>query len=222
MYTIIAIEKWIVQFPDLKIVICDGSNFDFTYLVSIFNRPIEFIECLKFQNNSKLIMEYGIGFGEGEIIKYAIENSKILANAESFVKCTAKLWLINPDYIFNKKNKKLYANFGFSSITNLLLFKPNYMDTRIYFVNKNYYINNFLHAYQGVQKKYNINMEEIMAIHCKKCDFREIEIINNYPLFQGLSGSSAHNYSETKNIIIKERLKHFIKLVFAGLLIRIV
>ena len=68
-FTIESIERWLFLDGNLRLVLCDGSNYDFSKIVSE-KFPRANIECLHFQNNRDLVSLYGKGFGEGEIINY--------------------------------------------------------------------------------------------------------------------------------------------------------
>src|SRR5271169_3656162 len=69
--TIESIEKWLAISPYLRLVICDGSNFDFSRILQE-KFPEANIECLFFENNKELVVLYGKGYGEGEIVEYAL------------------------------------------------------------------------------------------------------------------------------------------------------
>ena len=83
-----SIEKWLAVSPDLRLVICDGSNFDFSKIV-LKKFPNANIECLFFQNNKELVGIHGKGYGEGEIVNYALENSSYLNESDFFAKAGA-------------------------------------------------------------------------------------------------------------------------------------
>ena len=93
-YTLKSITEWLDIDPHIKLVICDGSNYDFTEVISkIF--PVANIECIFFENNQNNVCTMGRGFGEGEIVSHATRHSKYILNAGCFAKCTSKLWVKN-------------------------------------------------------------------------------------------------------------------------------
>src|SRR5271169_740705 len=73
--TLESIEKWLIISPDFRLVICDGSNFDFSNIVRE-KFPAANIECLFFQNNQEMVRLHGKGYGEGEIVNYALLYSR--------------------------------------------------------------------------------------------------------------------------------------------------
>ena len=92
--TLDAIRQWIRIEPDIEIVICDGSGFDFKpYVQRDF--PNTKIESLSFINSSDMTRIRGKGYGEGEIINYAITYSNFIKKGNYFAKCTSKYWVEN-------------------------------------------------------------------------------------------------------------------------------
>jgi len=193
--TIKSIEKWLTIAGDLKIVICDGSNYNFTPLMRrTFTGKA--IECLNFNNNSKGVALYGKGYGEGEIINYALEHSMFLNNAEYFAKCTSKLWVDNFLECLQYWNNTFLSDCDFSYLKNRQLIKLKSIDTAFYLVNKLYYKDNFSSAYLNVREE-----ERHWLEHC----FRDIIIQKKLkkfmlpvaPIVRGVSGTrgSENRYS---------------------------
>lgn len=79
-YTLESLEKWLVIYPQGKFVLCDGSNFNFSPLIKL-RFPTASIECLYFENDQNLIKLHGKGYGEGEIIRYALKHSVLLSES---------------------------------------------------------------------------------------------------------------------------------------------
>jgi hypothetical protein len=69
-----SLAHWVKIAPRLKIVICDGSGYDFTQAVAE-RFPQAAIECCHFENDKGAVAKYGKGYGEGEIIEYAMTSS---------------------------------------------------------------------------------------------------------------------------------------------------
>ena len=211
-FTLQAISKWIKQVPGLNIILCDGSGHDFSHIISD-KFPGLTIECLSFQNSYELVARYGVGYGEGEIINYALKNSALLNSAQYFVKCSAKLWLLNSRHLrlFDSK-KDLTANFGFSTLDRLISSSPTYMDTRCYCVNRTFYHKYFESAYKEVSDIANNPLEAVMATRLSGLSSRMSDYcINYYPVFRGVSGSSFHHYDETPIETLRQAIKHRIK-----------
>ena len=112
-YTLESIQKWVKKLPHIKIIVCDGSNFDFSPLIKKAF-PESNIECLFFMNDAEKIEEFGKGYGEGEIIKHALKHSNYLMESDSFAKCTAKLWVNNFERIIGHWNNTFLCRPYFS------------------------------------------------------------------------------------------------------------
>src|SRR5512137_146085 len=66
--TLKSIKQWLKIAGNLNVVICDGSGYDFTKDVAEWF-PQARIECISFKNNTELVLAYGKGYGEGEIVQ---------------------------------------------------------------------------------------------------------------------------------------------------------
>jgi hypothetical protein len=206
--TIKSIEKWLNISTHLKIIICDGSNYDFSSILSE-KFPYHQIECLFFNNNSKSVALYGKGYGEGEIVQYALENSVFLNEADFFAKCTSKLWVDNFSECLYFWNGTFLCDCDFSYLKHFKLVEFKSVDTAFYMVDKLYYMENFLSAHLNVREKNRHWLE-----HC----FKDIVIAKKMskfmlpvaPIVRGVSGTqgSENNYSFTNkaNDIIKRLL----------------
>ena len=102
-----------------KIVVCDNSGFDYSELKFLSelacsnNKQIEF---LNFKGSVNQIQEKGKGFGEGEIMKYILTNSKLFFEEEgSFLKVTGRLKVVNIDWVV----KYLNPNINYFNAVNL-------------------------------------------------------------------------------------------------------
>ena len=204
--TIESIEKWLGISPDLRLVICDGSNFDFSRIV-LEKFPEANIECLFFENNKELVALYGKGYGEGEIVKYALQNSVILKESDFFAKCTSKLWVENFFECLEGWNGTFLCKGYFSNVFSFRKTQFLYVDTRFYLVNKSFYLKNLVFAYLNVGNKPGLSLE-----HC----FRDVILKNKYegilfnvpPVICGVGGGSGTYYKNN----LKRRIKEVIRL----------
>jgi hypothetical protein len=89
-----ALVSWIRSSSAKNIVLCENTNteVDFSVLVDLAQSVGKDLEVLKFAGNSEA-QRYGKGYGEGKIIEYAIDNSRLLAKASRFYKATGRLFL---------------------------------------------------------------------------------------------------------------------------------
>lgn len=146
------------------------------------------VEQISYSQDSALITEYGKGYGEGLLINYAIENSKIINRVGFFYKCTGKLMVNNYksiERIVQKNN--LEALFWFE--------KPDdasKLDTRFFFSSVNFFKEILLPAYMKVNDKNNFYAEHSIAsipndVLKKSSTLR--------PLIFGYSGSTDEQYN---------------------------
>jgi len=89
-----SVAEWLKIEPRQPLVLCDGSSYNFTDRVRVAF-PQARIECLHYENPHELVHWHGRGYGEGEIVRYAINHSRFIAEANCFVKCSSKLWVRN-------------------------------------------------------------------------------------------------------------------------------
>jgi len=149
-WTIHYIDKWIENNPNIQIVLCDGSNFDFSSLLQ--HQKYRNIEILFFSNNSYEVSKKGKGYGEGEIISFALDNSKILNESEYFMRSTAKYYVENYQNFLNENdfNLKIYPVFG--SFSNLVKFRIQSVDLRFFIVKKSFYIKEMLNIHENTNE----------------------------------------------------------------------
>jgi len=188
--TLESIGKWLSSY-DLDIVLCDGSNFDFSFLVSK-HFPNAKIECIYFKNNEAEVIRLGKGYGEGEIINYALKNSNVLKSADYFIKCTGKYFVNNFDECMQYWNGKLLcrADIFFGLYVNAV--NITFTDTRFFIINKDLYISSFSQAYKLVDDNHNRYIEHIFKdiIREKKMTHFLFPIV---PIIDGLSGTTGIN-----------------------------
>lgn len=204
-HTLESIERWLGLFPQAQLVLCDGSNFDFSELVNE-KFPRASIECLFFMNDPRLILLHGKGFGEGEIIRYALDHSRILGRSSWFAKCTAKLWVDNFFECTKSWNGKFLCQAYFSGVFSLKETHLQYIDTRFYLASKIFYTENLLDAHINVGGEQGIGIEKkfldvVLAKNIKAIFFR------TPPVVCGVGGGSGKYYNASIIRRLKERLR---------------
>jgi hypothetical protein len=204
-YTINALKKWQEISPKSSIIICDGSNYCFEKYCKLRNINTNKIEFLSFENHTKRILQLGKGYGESEIIKYALKYSKILNQHEYFVKCTAKLWVSN----FNKINTNFYNYSGlFRPYISYTPFKPpkiEYIDTRFYITHKDFYLRylNNLYDYEN----FPISIEELFLRKFLELKVKKI-FFYSLPVISGVSGGSGKEYNTKLYRVLKDKIRY--------------
>jgi hypothetical protein len=204
-HTLESIEHWLTLCPNVRLVICDGSGFDFSRIVGE-KFPRARIECLNFQNDKKMVAYHGKGYGEGEIIKYAIANSSHLADSDWFVKCTAKLWVDNFSACIKEWNGQFLCWAFFANVFSFKKTKFAYIDTRFYVINKNFYLKYFSDAHLEVGGPEGRSIEDIFREVVLTNGMQKV-IFNTPPVICGVGGGSGKYYKTGMRRRIKEKLR---------------
>jgi hypothetical protein len=195
-HTLFALKKWRDLHIDLPIVVCDGSGYNFQMDADFYSMKNNLTEFISFQNDVSKVKQFGKGWGEGEIISYAIDKSTLISTADWLIKCTGKLWVLNHNkFIVNDKRIGYFDYGGNNDIT--------WIDTRYYVVNINWYKNNLRYVHRNVNDYNGTYLEHCFAGTLKKeryCDFLTITA----PMICGVSGSTGVMY-------IPGRFKHFLR-----------
>lgn len=203
--TLQSIEKWLAISPDLRLVICDGSNYDFSGIVRE-RFPQSKIECLFFENNSKLVGVYGKGYGEGEIVNDALKNSVYLNASDYFVKCIAKLWVETFLDCVREWTGTFLCKGYFADVFSFKRTRFEYIDTRFYLVSKSFYSKYLASAYLNVGGERGLSLE-----HC----FRDVILENKFskilfnvpPVIYGVGGGTGTYYKNNLKRKIKESIR---------------
>lgn len=201
-----SVREWLKLDPTLPIVLCDGSNHDFSEAVRE-HFPDATIECLPFSNNQELVRQYGRGYGEGEIVRYALNNSSLIAEAGCFAKCTSKLWVANFRECAATWNNRLLLKGVFLHVFSP--FRPtefSYIDTRFYIASCALYRQYFEYAHHHIRKNDGHGLEEC---------FRDIFLANSLgrvllavpPVICGVGGGTGTYYKNPVKRRLKERLR---------------
>lgn len=191
-----------------QIIVCDNSGFDYSNynFETIALLKHKNIEILTFKGEFEAISKFGKGFGEGEIIKYVLNNSNLIQNSTAYFKVTGRIIVKNINKIikFTGTNQNYF---------NLIQTKPtlleNRVDTRLYYCQKSTYINSLYNSYKDVNDPNGYYLEHAFyaALKRDKVSYTDFKII---PDFRGVSGSTGISYNEPfLKLIIKQFLKKF-------------
>lgn len=177
-----------------KIVYCDNSNYQYDKLEQLYFECKKFdkkFEWLSFCGDSDKVVVCGKGYGEGEIIQYAIENSNLLSQSTAFFKVTGRLKVLNINDLAGRiKADNTYFNRDIYSGRRAL-------DTRVYSVNINFYKEYLLNAYHecDIEKR---SLENVFWLSLDK-KYRNLPV---FPVVEGISGGNGRNYmNESKSKI---------------------
>lgn len=206
--TLKSIKEWLTILPNAEIVICDNSEFDFTELINE-TFPNKKIECLCFLGDRSAVRMYGKGYGEGEIIEYAIKKSKFILNSGCFTKCTARLWVKNYRYFLNRWNQKCMLKPVFKNIFSVKPTKLDHIDTRFYIVSTEFYLKYLVDANKKINPLTPYGIEEVFLNIVFERNLQNI-FTKKYPEIHGVSGASGNAYRNSLKKNIKENFKYFL------------
>jgi len=207
-HTLKSIEHWLEQSHLIRIVICDNSGYDFSSDVKkLF--PNKEIECLSFLGDKNAVSIYGKGYGEGEIIEFAITNSKLISNAKYFAKCTAKMWINNPEYFLKMWNGNCSFKPVFKNVFSSKSSSVDYIDTRFYLVSVDFYTRYLKNLHKKLKRGCSIGVEQLYLQTVFENKLRNI-FWDRCPEVFGVSGASGKAYRNSFRKRVKEKLRYFL------------
>lgn len=202
-----SVQRWRTFNPHTPLVLCDGSSFDFRPLVETLPNARQ-IECLNFQNDIAAVQQHGRGYGEGEIVRHAIEHSALIQSAGCFAKCTSKLWVDNFAECIQQWNGGMLLKGVFDNV-----FTPwkstalAYIDTRFYVAEIHTYQRLFQRAHLAVRAEQGHSLEE-----CFKDIFLQAQLqgclMSPPPIICGVGGGTGTYYKNSHLRKQKERCKY--------------
>ncbi|WDF54710.1 hypothetical protein [Mucilaginibacter sp. KACC 22063] len=179
-----------------RIIICDNSGFDYSENIEIqYIAKIKEIECLHFVGNKTEILKKGKGYGEGEIMEYVINNSKLMSEEEnSFYKVTGRILLYNVNSIIKamKKDVNYFQQVGINPFR-----KVQAVDTRFYHCNKATFFKYLKNAYHQVNDLATFYLEHAYYNSLKSNSVPFKNFVEQ-PNFGGISGSTGNSYAIKK------------------------
>jgi len=205
-HAIESIEQWIRVAPESRLVLCDGSGFDFEPIIrERFSKAR--IECLTFNNDESIVSTYGRGYGEGEIIKFALNNSQFLRETTAFAKCSSKLWVENYAMCARNFDNSCAFQGVFTHVFSMT--KPavlEQVDTRFYFMNREFYSKNFIDAHKAIDLKNGCGLEDVFFKILM--ELKQAEFLLPRPLqIRGVGGGIGTYYKYNYIRLIKENLR---------------
>lgn len=175
-----AIEKTLFQ----HVVFCENSNFplDTSELEKMAQVNRKKFEYITFGGNEKKMIKQGKGYGEGEIISYALDHSELLKTAKHFVKITGRIIVENIDHCIRSVRNYFMMVEGEKKI-----------DTRFYCVKIQDYDAYLRYAYEEVFDERGIYLEHVFykVINQHLLSYRSFY---EMPWIKGISGSTGESY----------------------------
>lgn len=182
-----------------KIVFCENSNYslDKRYINELLKTTKKEFEYLTFKGNVLEVIKHGKGYGEGEIISYALNNSVLLQGQEYFYKLTGRLTISNVSSLVRNNGKNLF----------MVKKTINEVDTRFYGIKKKDFTDYLLNSYKKVFDESEYFLERVYYDDLKNNKIKYRSFYKR-PLFNGVSGSTGRIYADKrkKNEFINDYL----------------
>lgn len=201
-----SVEEWLRIDPTLPMVLCDGSSFDFSEQVAR-RFPQARIECLPFENDQEKVRRYGRGYGEGEIVRHALNHSQLIAEAGCFAKCSSKLWVENFRQCAQGWNRRFLCKGVFLNV-----FSPfrktelSYIDTRFYISSTDFYRQHFADAHLRIGKRKGYGLENSFLDILLEQQLRNV-MFSVAPVICGVGGGIGTYYKNTSVRRLKEDVR---------------
>jgi hypothetical protein len=177
-----------------KVVFCDNSGFgteEFEDLKAVAGaNKVEF-EAVSFAGDKEAVAAHGKGYGEGEIVDYVLDNSRLAHGEKYLIKITGRLLVDNiADIARRVREDRVYFN-----VPNI--HRRDMYDTRLYAMPVSLYREVFSEAAGKVDDG---------AEYFLEYAFTDAVLDNNisvknfpkYPRIKGVSGSGGNSYDYTE------------------------
>ena len=200
-----AITKWINQFPEIKIVFVENSNFSKKALGDKILNHDNF-EYLTFSGQD-FSRSKGKGFGEINSLEYDFINSKFINNSDYIIKCSGR-------YFFKGFSKTVKGDFDVIGNFNS---KLNFMDSRVFAFKKTFFLEYFLKYKNIINDSKGVFFEHALAkaVHEALSKDGNWSPISFPIIIEGYSGTKNQRFNTRWNI-----LKIYFKFYFRKLIVR--
>lgn len=178
-----------------SIVFVDNSNSDISYLFKTDMQSGR-LEYLSFNGNTR--KDRGKGYGECEIIQYALDHSKTIMSSKDkrIVKITGRLIVKNINIIISLHSILFNHNTVFFSINSDLSFP----DSRLIIAPTDFY-SLFLNSKEDIDDSKGYYFEHALIDTCKKYHHITYSPFYVMPQIEGMSGSTGVIYKNEPNTL---------------------
>ena len=199
-----SVAEWLRMDAQTPLVLCDGSNFDFSEAVRRAF-PAAQIECLAFDNDQERVRLQGRGYGEGEIVRYAVAHSELIRRAGCFAKCTSKLWVRNFAACARQWNDNLLLKGVFNNALRRDA-ELEYIDTRFYIASVDSYTRLFADAHLAIDVLSGYGLEQCFHAVVLQQQLQGI-LLPCAPVIEGVGVGTGHAYRNSRVRLFKEALR---------------
>ena len=186
---------WLDNSAVSNLVVCENSHDQLLGLLleETAREKRKHFEYLSFAGDLRMTFALGKGYGEGEIIKHAIQHSSIIANsAYGFYKITGRLKIAN----FFDISRRIDATSNVFRLMSTRFRRPRMVDTRFFYVQPGFYIANLIDAYRNVNDRAGKYLEHTFYDGLVGKD--QLFGMPLYPLLVGRSATTGTDYADSR------------------------
>ena len=197
-----SIKFYITHSKIKRIIYCDNSAAKSEEeLFDLADSKGKKFEWISFSGESERILKQGKGYGETEIIRYALEHSELITEDDYLIKVTGRLIVKNINFLLKMSNRKS------------ILVAPNrirdgrfYVNTRLYMMPIKLYKKFFLNLENMVNDSDNIYLEHAFAMCIREANLKYKKLYIA-PWIEGVSGSTGRLYKPSLHSYMRECVK---------------
>ena len=204
-----SLEFYIRETPFQRIIVCDNSGYTYpAAMVQLAVAHHKQLELLSFTGDQAAMERQGKGYGEGEIMQFALAHSRLLEEVEGFLKVTGRLKLINTEKLLRK------AGHGQNYFMPVSLIRSRWLvpraarpcvEVRVYYTTKDVFKTVLRDAYREVSDDKTYFLEH--AYHdALAASAVKLQCFPVAPEITGISGSNGWRFRERpvwKKILIR-------------------
>ncbi|WP_461446552.1 hypothetical protein [Metallibacterium scheffleri] len=182
-------------------VLCENSD---DHLLGVMLEEVAAKNCKKFEylhfnGDSRAAFMLGKGFGEGEIIKHAIQHSSLINDSEyGFYKITGRLTVAN----FADIDRRIDATSNVFRLMSTRLRSVLMVDTRFFYVQTKFYVDNLLNAFMNVDDRDGRFLEHVFYHELARNP--EVSGMPRYPLLHGRSATTGKDYASSRWMVARD------------------
>jgi hypothetical protein len=206
-----SLAQWMDEKNTPKLVFCENSGYDLSSLEKNCreNNPHQKeIEFISFVNNNYPI-EFGKGYGEMNIIEYALKNSRLIHPDSLVIKITGRLYIAGIGDIIKRMRKKQIADCYCNMRGNL-----NWAQSYIFCATVSFIKEYLLPRKHLINDQNEVYFEHVLAraVHASLADGKAWSTLPGFLNIKGFSASSGDNYSRSIISQIKGHLFYHLKI----------
>lgn len=170
-----------------KIVIADatGDTLLDAADVSMLNQMNVAVEQIAYLQQNELVVARGKGYGEGALIKFALHNSKLLQESDSFFKCTGKVYCRNFSDILQMIRNNNIKNIFWRDVLD------QKVDARFFYVSRDFAQKHLVPTYERIEDRKELNAENLLLLLARE---KLAQAAAARPMLSGFSGGLDQAY----------------------------